>query len=77
MQKKLITSVTYQYREKYYSTKIKKNELLRELIAKKKLKQHELKLGIEDKIWSNEIKCRIETLRCKSRHIEQRLDRAT
>jgi hypothetical protein len=50
--KKLLTSVTYFNREKYYSTVIKCPEKLRELIKNKKLHNHQVSCGIEDFKWS-------------------------
>ena len=50
--KKLLTSVTYLHREKYYSTIIKCPEKLRELIKNKKLHNHQVSCGIEDFKWS-------------------------
>jgi hypothetical protein len=43
-------------RQKYYSTKIKKKEKLRELVASKKLKDFEIRCGKEDYEWSKKTK---------------------
>ncbi|MBX3008034.1 MAG: hypothetical protein KF816_08415 [Melioribacteraceae bacterium] len=77
VKKKLVTTITYQQREKYYSTKIKKRDSLCELIAKKKLKHHELKLGIEDQIWSNNLRQQMDSMRYKSVVITRQLNRST
>jgi hypothetical protein len=63
MEKKLLTSVTYMFREKYYSTRIKNTARLREIIAKKKLKNAELKYGIEDYKWSLNTKREIQEVK--------------
>lgn len=77
VKKKLVTTITYQQREKYYSTKIKKIDSLRELIGKKKLKHHELKLGIEDQIWSNNLKQQMDSMKYESVVITRQLNRST
>lgn len=56
MHKGLLTTATYMFREKYYSTKIKRSAKLRELIEKKKIKNFAVRKGIEDKKWSYELK---------------------
>jgi len=50
--KKLLTSVTYMHREKYYSTKIKSADKLRDLIKNKKVRNCSIKYGIDDYQWS-------------------------
>jgi len=63
--KKLLTSVTYFKREKYYSTVIKCPEKLRELIKNKKQHNHQVSCGIEDFRWSLKTKEEMESMRMR------------
>lgn len=64
-EKKLLTCVTYLYREKYYSTKIKQTSVLRDLVAKKKKEASLIRSSIRDVEWSRktqqEIKYNLST----------------
>jgi len=50
-------------RQKYYSTKIKRTENLRKLIAKKKLENITIRLGMDDYNWSRKIKHEMSVLK--------------
>lgn len=65
IRKKLLICVTYLYREKYYSTKIKRIDYLRELIAKKKKEHFKLVSNAGDLEWSKKLReeIRIDMLR--------------
>lgn len=53
--KKLLICVTYLFREKYYSTKIKRTEVLRELVARKK-KEYFIQASARNDIeWSRKV----------------------
>lgn len=53
--KKMLTCVTYLFREKYYSTKIKQPDLLRSLVAKKKKEKFRLRSNQKDAEWSRQL----------------------
>ena len=61
--KKLLTSVTYMHREKYYSTKIKNADNLRELIKNKKVRNCSISYGIDDYRWSIKTKEELSMMR--------------
>jgi len=63
MKKRLIVCVTYMFREKYYSTKIKSAKALREVISESKIKNARLRSGIDDYEWSLNTQKEIKHLR--------------
>jgi hypothetical protein len=59
--KKLVLCVTYLFREKYYSTKIKRADVLRDMIARKKKEYFIQASAINDVVWSRKIQEEIRT----------------
>jgi len=62
-EKNLIRVFTYNRREKFYSTRIKCEETLRELVAKHKLQKAEKKFNVEDCEMSQRIKSQIRRIK--------------
>jgi hypothetical protein len=63
--KKLLTTATYMNREKYYSTKIKSADKLRELIKNKKIRNYAIRHGTEDYRWSIQTKEELSMMRSR------------
>lgn len=71
--KRLITTITY-FREKYYSTRIKTDERLQEIIAHKKYKYAEKKKNVTNKEWARNVKREIERIKNTSTYNRYFLD---
>ncbi len=62
-EKNLIRVFVYNHREKFYSTRIKYEDKLRELVAMNKLQKAEKKANVEDRLMSQRIKSQIKRIK--------------